>query len=404
MMLVAGAPDCGQRCNKYSKLCLEVLNPFFVIVVDNLIYAHSQSQLVHPFEPMAKYSFHDDYSEGAHPMVLQALLDSNMVQQPGYGTDDYCEDARAAIRKLLGGIDDAAIYFIPGGTGANLVSIASFLRPHEAVITVDRGHIVGKEGGAIEATGHKIISVPGGKDGKLTSALIQSAYEESILFPWQPKMKMAFISNSTEIGTVYTKSELADVAATCKKLGMWLLLDGARLGHALTCSKNDMTLQDIYHFTDIFWLGATKNGALLGEAIVIKDPTFAADFRYHMKQRGMLLAKGRTLGIQFSALLKNNLFFDLACHANTTAAEISSALVKLKYELWAETETNQVFAIFPGALVTELNKSYEFFLWEPLPDGNCVVRFVTSWATEQAQVDKFCDVVKQWTEMARSKA
>ncbi|KAF2118075.1 putative threonine aldolase [Lophiotrema nucula] len=303
-------------------------------------------------ENIPRYSFHDDYSEGAHPSIIEALAHTNLSQQSGYGDDEYSEDARKSIRNLIG-TDEANIYFTPGGTGANLLSIASHLRPHEAIIAAEPAHIVGKEGGAIEATGHKIITEPG-IDGKLTPEMIQSAFDRSSEFAYQPKAKMVFISNATEIGTVYNRNELAAVAGICKKLKLLLLLDGARLGAALTSSKNDMTLNDVYNYTDIFWIGGTKNGALLGEAVVIKNPSFGADFPYHMKQRGALLAKGMVIGIQFKTLLQDDLLFRLARFSNSAATEMSSSLAKMGFKLWAETESNQVFPIFPPALVQEL--------------------------------------------------
>ena len=282
------------------------------------------------------------------------------------------------------------------GTGANLLSIASHLRPHEAIIAAEPGHIVGKEGGAIEVTGHKILTEPG-VNGKLTPEMIQSAFDRGSKFDWQPKPKMVFISNTTEMGTLYNMSELKVVAAVCKKLKLLLFLDGARLGAALTSSKNDVTLKDVYDLTDIFWIGGTKNGALLGEAIVIKDPSIGADFPYHMKQRGALLAKGRVLGIQFSTLLQDNLFFDLAQYSNSAAVDLSSSLANMGFRLWAETESNQVFPIFPPALVQELQQHFEFFVWEHLRDGSLVIRLVISWATERSAIKKFCTMVEEWT-------
>ncbi|MCJ1401561.1 hypothetical protein MMC11_004777, partial [Xylographa trunciseda] len=264
-----------------------------------------------------------------------------------------------------------------------------------AIIAAESGHIVGKEGGAIEATGHKIIAEPG-VDGKLTPEIIQLAFDRSSEFDYQPKPKMVFISNTTEIGTLYTRSELAAVAAICKKLKLLLFLDGARLGAALTSSKNDVTWNDVYNLTDIFWIGGTKNGALLGEAVVIKDPSLGADFPYHMKQRGALLAKGRVLGIQFDTLFQDDLFFRLARDSNSAAAEMFSSLVKMGFKLWAATESNQVFVIFPPALVQELREDFDFFIWEHLHDGSLVIRLVTSWATEHSQVQRFCRVVKKW--------
>ncbi|KAH6617857.1 putative threonine aldolase [Chaetomium sp. MPI-SDFR-AT-0129] len=341
-------------------------------------------------------NWHPTHSEGAHPDILEALTRTNLSQQHGYGDDEFSEEARNTIRQLIGS-DAATIYFTPGGTGANLLSIASLLRPHEAVIAAEPGHIVGKEGGCVEATGHKILVEPG-VEGKLTPKQIQAAFDRSSLFAYQPKPKLVFISNATEVGTVYIKSELQAIAAVCQKLNLLLLMDGARLGAALASTKNDMTLQDIYQLTDVFWIGGTKNGALLGEAIIIKDPAVGADFPYHMKQRGRLLAKGRLLGIQFSTLLRDDLLFRLAGHANEAAAEMSTALVGMGYRLWQATESNQVFVIFPATLVQALEEEFDFFVWERLNDGSLVVRFVTSWATELSELKRLCAVVAKWTE------
>ncbi|KUJ16109.1 beta-eliminating lyase [Mollisia scopiformis] len=337
-----------------------------------------------------KYSFHDDDSEG------EALAQTNMSQHSGYGDDDFCVDARQAIQRLIGA-NNATVCFVAGSTGANLLAIASHLRPHEAIIATELGHIVGKEGGAVEATGHKIL-VERGVEGKLTPEQIQSAVDRSSEFAWQPKARMVFISNTTEVGTVYNKSEFEAIAAICKRLSLLLLMDGARLGAALTSAKNDMTLKDIYDLTDTFWIGGTKNGALLGEAIVIKDPAFGADFPYHMKQRGMLLAKGRVLGIQFSTLLQDNLYFRLARHSNNAAAEMSTALVRMGYDMWMRTDSNQVFVIFPPALVQVLAKDFDFFVWKYLSDTALVVRLVTSWATDLSKVERLCSIVGEGSE------
>ncbi|KAK0638584.1 putative threonine aldolase [Cercophora newfieldiana] len=347
----------------------------------------------------AKYSFRDDYSDGAHPGILAALKKTNQSQQSGYGDDEYCDEARKIIRKLIGS-DDASIYFTPGGTGANLLAIASHLRPHEAIIAAESGHIVGKECGCVEAIGHKILVEPADA-GKLTPERIQSAVDKSSLFAYQTQAKMVYIANATELGTVYTRTELEAVAAICKKLNLLLLMDGARLGAAMASHKNDMTFADFFRLTDVFWIGGTKNGALLGEAIVIKDPIFGADFPYHMKQRGMLLAKGRILGIQFSTLLRNNLLLRLAKHANDAAAQISASLVQMGYKLWNETDSNQVFVIFPPTLVRKLEELFDFLVWENLDDGSQVVRLVTSWATMNSEVNRLCAFVVEWTARSR---
>ena len=237
-------------------------------------------------------------------------------------------------------------------------------------------------------------------DGKLTPEMIQSIVEKSSEFSYQPKARMVFVSNATEIGTVYTKSELMAIAAKCKQLDLLLCLDGARLGVALasTVTHDNMSLSDIYNLTDVFWIGGTKNGALLGEAVVVKNSAFAKDFPYHLKQRGQLLAKGRILGIQFATLLQDQLFFRLARHANEVAAEMSLSLVKLGYKLWAATDSNQVFVIFPSALVQVLLSDFDLFIWHHLIDGSLVARLVTSWATDVLEARRLCRVVQEWTE------
>jgi threonine aldolase len=345
---------------------------------------------------MPKYNFVDDYSEGAHPNIIEALARTNLSQQKAYGNDEICDEARKAVRRKIGA-DDATVHFVPSGTAANLLLIASSLRPHEAIIAASSGHIATKETGAIEATGHKVITEPAA-DGKLTPDMIKSAFSQNSMFPHMAKPRMVYISNATEMGTVYTRTELTAIAAVCKNLDLLLLMDGARLGAALTSSTNDMTLRDVYDLTDLFWIGGTKAGALLGEAVIIKDPSSGAEFPYHMKQRGALLAKGRILGIQFSTLMQDDLFFRLARNANSAAEEISSSLVKSGFKLWAKTETNQVFPILPSALVKELQKDFDFYVWEGLHDGSVVVRLVTSWATELSEVKRFTTAVEKWAQ------
>ncbi|KAF2828880.1 beta-eliminating lyase [Ophiobolus disseminans] len=311
----------------------------------------------------SKYSFHDDYSEGAHPNIIDALAQTNLSQQSGYGHEEYSEDARKANRDLISA-PEATIHFTPGGTAANLISIATHLRPHESVIAAASAHIVGKEGGAIEATGHQML-IEAGEGGKLTLEMIRTAFNRSAAFAYQPEPKMVFVSNTTEIGTY------ANIAAVCKELDMLFLLDGARLGAALAFDVNDFTLADIYDLTDMFWIGGTKNGALLGEAVIIKAP-----------QRGVLLAKSRVLG--------------LARHANRVAGEMAERLVGLGFELWARAEANQVFVILPVALVEVLQRGFGFFVWEREREGWVVVRLVASWATDEAEARRLCGIVEGW--------
>lgn len=336
---------------------------------------------------MSKYSFLDDYSEGCHPIILDALAGTNMVQQTAYGEDEYSHQARLLLRNHFGDANPA-IHFVAGGTLANIISISSCLRPHEAVIAANTGHIVARETGAIEATGHKIITVPS-NNGKLTPEDIQAAVENNGHFPHMAKPRLVYISNASELGTLYVKAELKALSDTCRGAGLLLFLDGARLGAALSAHKNDLTLKDIVKLTDIFWIGGTKAGALFGEAIVIGNEALSADFSFHIKQRGALLAKGRLLGIQFLELFKNSLFFDLTKHANEMAQKLSAGIVDAGYRLSAKTETNQIFTILPNSVIEQLKKYFDFYVWEKFDAEHSVIRLVTSWATDRKQVDEF---------------
>lgn len=330
------------------------------------------------------FSFANDYSEGAHPKVLDLMIKSNLEQNIGYGKDIHSDKAREYIKELINN-KKADIHFIPGGTHANLLAISSFLRPHQAVIAADTGHITSNETGAIEATGHKVISLPG-KDGKLTPENINQALE---LYSKEhrPQAKMVYISNSTEIGTIYTKRELTDISELCKEKGLILFLDGARLGSALASKINDLSFKDIAQLTDVFYIGGTKNGALLGEALVIIKNDLKEDFRYLLKQKGAMLAKGFLLGIQFEALFQDNLFFELANDANEKAEQIAESLKKHGYSFLTEPCSNQVFPILPNELIEKLSKEFSFIVIENIDDKHSAIRFVTSWATTQESVD-----------------
>lgn len=348
---------------------------------------------------MAKYSFGDDYSEGVHPRLLNAIIEANSSQQIAYGNDVFTQKANSAIRARIGCSSDVGVWFVPSGTSANAISIGSCLRPHESVIAASSGHIVVRETGAVEATGHKIINVPP-VNGKLTVDSINQALEENWHFPHMAKPRLVYISNATEIGTVYSRAELQAIKALCVNRGLLLFMDGARLGHALASEMNDLSWRDVFELTDMFWIGGTKNGSLLGEAIVIKDPSIAADFGFHVKQHGCLLAKSWVMGAQFAALFdaEHDLFLELAAHANEMAARISTAITDASYSLVAPTETNQVFAILPMPLVEKLQENFIFFVWERLKSaGNeerAVVRLVTSWATDEAQVERLTSMLK----------
>ncbi len=335
---------------------------------------------------MQKTGFKDDYSEGAHPEILKRLSDTNFIQTVGYGEDEFSEKAREFIKDRLKNID-ADIHFVSGGTQANLLVISSVLKPYQSIIAAKTAHIEVHEAGAIEATGHKINTIDT-SDGKLTPELIKKVLDEHtdehMVMP-----KLVFISNSTETGTVYKKNELKALYDFCKKQDLLLYLDGARLGAALTSSKNDMTLADISALTDVYYIGGTKNGALLGEAVVINNDKLKEDFRFNMKQRGALLAKGRLIGIQFYELFKDDLYFKSAEHANKTASRLIEVFKNAGYEFFAEPATNQVFPILPNALIDNLHKKYDFYVWKKINETHSAVRLVCSWATKAEDVDEF---------------
>ncbi len=330
------------------------------------------------------YSFMNDYSEGAHPRILELLTKSNYEQNTGYGEDLHSEKAKNYIKKHLKN-ENVDIHFIPGGTQTNLLVISSFLRPYQCVIAAETGHINVHETGAIEATGHKVVTVPS-KDGKVTPAAIEQVLnyhsDEHMVQP-----KMVYISNSTELGTIYKKEELTAIHQMCKSKGLLLFLDGARIGSALTCQQNDLELSDIADFVDVFYIGGTKNGALLGEALVICNKELKEDFRYLIKNRGALMAKGFVVGIQFEALFQDNLFFELSMHANEMANKIALVLKDCGYSFYAQPCTNQLFPIIPNNLLEKLSKEFLFSIQTKADDQNTVIRFVTSWATTLESVD-----------------
>jgi len=339
-----------------------------------------------------RYSFLDDYSEGCHPSILAALGESNLVQQTAYGDDDYSKQARSLIQKYFKQ-PDVPVYFVAGGTLANIILMSGSLRSHEAVIAAQTGHIVVRETGAIEATGHKIIAVES-NDGKLTPELIETTLSKNAHFPHMTRPRLVYISNATELGTIYTKAELTEISSCCRSNNLLLMVDGARLGAALTAPKNDLTLNDLAQLCDIFWIGGTKAGALIGEAIVVPNQALADDFAFHIKQRGALLAKGRLLGIQFNSLFTDELFFQLSKSANESAQTLSTALIAAGFSLAADTESNQIFPILPNTVIEALKKRFDFYVWEPVDAQHSVIRLVTSWATDPEQLDAFIHALK----------
>lgn len=335
--------------------------------------------------------FHNDYSEGCHSKVLEKLIATNLEQTPGYGEDIYCEQAADMIRELCGN-KELSVHFLVGGTQANLTVIAAALRPHQAALGAVSAHINVHETGAVEATGHKVLSVPS-TDGKITAAQVRSVVEThraSGSFEHEAQPKLVYISNPTELGTIYTLSELEDLSATCKEYGLYLFLDGARLGYGLAARDNDVTLRDIARLCDVFYIGGTKVGVLFGEAVVISNPALKEDFRYLIKQRGGMLAKGRLLGVQFDALFTDNLYFNISAHAIRLADQLRSTLCDLGYDLFVEGVTNQIFPILPDVLLEELEREFTFVEQQRVDETHRAVRFCTSWATSQENMDALC--------------
>lgn len=333
-----------------------------------------------------KYSFYDDYSEGAHPRIIAALTRTNLSQELGYGKDSFCQEAVRLLREKVGN-PDADIHFVVTGTQANLIACAAMLRSYESVIAPVSGHIATHEAGAVEATGHKVNAIPTAQ-GKLSCPDIEQVVQEHT-DEHMVKPRAVFIAHATEVGTIYSKAELHALSQLCRARQLYLHVDGARLGVALTAAEADLALADFSALVDMFSIGGTKNGALLGEAIVINNPTLKEHFRYHLKQRGALLAKGRVLGVQFVELFTGDLYFDLAKHANAVASKLSEGIQAQGYPCWSASTTNQIFPIFPQAVIKQLQAHYGFYVWAKVDATHAAVRLVTSWATTESAVEEF---------------
>ncbi len=335
-----------------------------------------------------QYNFMNDYNECAHEKILEAIIKANREQDGAYGLDSRCEKARALILAELGGAD-AAVHFLVGGTQTNTTLIASAIRPYQGVIAPETGHINVHESGAIESTGHKVLSIPA-ENGKITAEQIESLVkahyaDETAEHMVQPGM--VYLSNPTELGTLYSKSELCAIGEVCRRFQMPLYVDGARLGCALVAEESDLTLADYAEIASAFSIGGTKLGALFGEALVICDPALNKDFRYLVKQRGGMLAKGRLLGIQFETLFTDGLYYEIARHEVSLAQKLAKGLRERGYELFVDSPTNQVFPVLDKALLKTLAERFGYAYWQTYDEGSDVVRFCTSWATPPEQVD-----------------
>lgn len=337
------------------------------------------------------YNFRNDYSEGAHERVLQALANVNLEGNVGYGNDPHCERAAAMIRSMCEA-PDAAVHFFVGGTSANFTAIAAFLRPHEAVIAADTGHINVHEGGAVEGTGHKILPCPG-EDGKVCPEDVERWAEQcadtAMVLP-----RMVYISNSTEVGTIYSKAELEALSACCKKNGLYLFCDGARLGTALTAPGADLSLADMARYCDAFYIGGTKNGALMGEAMVLVNPELQPHFFRVMKQKGAVLAKGYLLGAQFEALFQDGTYWKNACWANCMAAKLKCGLQELSFKFLVDSPTNQIFPVIPNKLMPAMEMLCTYEVWGQAENDCTVIRLVTSFATKETDIDEFLAYLK----------
>ena len=341
--------------------------------------------------------FNCDYSEGAHPAVLEKLALTNLEQTPGYGQDIYCRRAADLIKNLCAA-PDADVHFLMGGTQTNLTVIAACLRPYQGVISATSGHINVHETGAIETTGHRIITVEE-QNGKLTAEQIARCCQEH----WQddnpefaPQPKLVYLSFPTEYGTLYSKAELTAIRRVCDEHNLFLFMDGARLGYGLEAPGNDLTLSDIATCCDVFYIGGTKIGALLGEAVVIVNPKLQKDFRYFMKQKGAMLAKGRVLGLQFLALFENGLYFKISKHADDMAQLIRRACQEAGYSFLYDSPTNQQFPIMPEKTIKQLEEFYAFSHTRRLDRGRAAIRICTSWATREEDVRQLTADIRKY--------
>ncbi|MBQ7715572.1 MAG: aminotransferase class V-fold PLP-dependent enzyme [Clostridia bacterium] len=338
--------------------------------------------------------FRSDYSQGAHPDVLMALSDTNSEHTDGYGIDRHCDSAAAIVRKLIKR-DDAHVHFMIGGTNCNVTMIASSLKPYETVIAARSGHAYFHETGAVEATGHRVTTAEA-CDGKLTPEGIEFAMSE-FQDEHTPKPAMVYISQPTEIGTVYSKAELTAIRDKCKKYGLIFYIDGARLGAALTCSVNDTTIEEIANLCDAFYIGGTKCGALFGEALVILNDSLNDHFRWMIKRQCGMLAKGRLIGVQFEALLGGDdpLYFKIAKSENETASLLRDGLAGLGVEFLGSSPTNQIFPILPDRVIKELENDFFFYVWGKAGEDASAIRLVTGWGTTEQDVDTFLNRVKE---------
>jgi len=333
-------------------------------------------------------NFESDYIEGAHPKILEKLIQTNMEAQSGYGNDDYCASATKKIQEACN-CPQAQVQFMVGGTQTNQLVIDSMLKPFEGVVAARTGHVATHEAGAIEYTGHKVLEIPG-HNGKMDAGELNQyitdfyndGNHEHMVFPG-----MVYISFPTEYGTLYSKKELTDISKVCNNFNIPLFIDGARLGYGLVSLECDITLPELTQLCDVFYIGGTKVGALCGEAIVFTKNNEPAHFINLKKKHGGLLAKGRLLGIQFDSLFTDNLYFEISKNAITMAEELKGALKQKGYAFLLDSPTNQQFVILENKKMDELSKKVKFSFWEKVDENHTAVRFATSWATTRENIN-----------------
>ena len=354
------------------------------------VTAYNKRTAIHSFSgSVPMLYFQSDYLEGCDPAILKVMTESNLDQTPGYGQDVWCDLARRRIREAVG-LPDADVHFLVGGTQTNSTVIRGLLRNYEGVISAETGHVCGHEGGAIEATGHKVLTIPM-KDGKISAEGIEAcwrAYADDESRDHLVRPGMVYLSHPTELGTLYKKSELESIYAVCQRLHLPLFIDGARLGYGLASPASDLTLSEIARLCDVFYIGGTKVGALMGEAVVVPNPALLPHFFTTMKQSGAVLAKGRLLGIQFATLFEHQRYLKIAGHAIDMARKLTAAFREKGYRFYLETESNQIFIIMKNADVQRLEPYVMFTHWGPLNEEEQIVRFVTSWATREENVEQ----------------
>lgn len=340
--------------------------------------------------------FQCDYNEGAHPLIMKRLMETNMEQTVGYSEDDYSNHARKLILDACQ-CPKAQVHFLVGGTQTNTTVIAHILKPYQGAIAAETGHINVHETGAIENTGHKVLALPS-KDGKLTAKQVEQALEAhrtDCNFEHMVQPGLVYISFPTEVGTLYTHQELKDLHQVCQQYQIPLFIDGARLGYGLCSPECDVTLAQLANSCDVFYIGGTKVGALFGEAVVITDPSLQKDFRYSIKQHGGMLAKGRLLGLQFETLFTDDLYWKISTNAIHQAMRIKEAIQEKGYPFFMESPTNQQFPIFPDKVLEKLSKHFLFSFWEKMDENHTAVRICTSWATTSEHVDQLIAELKE---------